>query len=146
MVFVRWEAKAKVTSKQRPDVKINSTTVQISPEAVERFQIGSDTHVNLFWDGQRHMIGVHPVTPDDADAVPLKFNKRTSFATVKCKLFLSSLGLSEAKVSSGALRIVNGLLAFDVDLPTRSHYGFSASESSAPKRRGRRPKAQMVVV
>ena len=135
MAFVRWQARKKF--KSRPDVKISRTTIQLSPEAVQRFQIGSNERVSLYWDQQRHMIGFAPSQPDDSDGVTLKHNARTGFASIAAKLFFSSLGLEGTKVTNGNLRIVEGVMALDVDVPAN----FESSAVGQRIRLGRRPKA-----
>ena len=134
MPFLKYEVPAPAKS----DVRLSANGIAITQTALDAHGLGSAEYVNLYWDAELHLIGLSPSTKEDKSAFKIATRGRGQGSKfVAASKFFDKFGIpAEASSAASGLKEIDGIAAFDVNLP-------SVNEVKKPytgKPRGRRPK------
>ena len=132
MPFVKFEVESKPTI----DVRLSANGITINQSSLSTFNLGSSDYVNLYWDGDSQLIGIAPSSKEDKSAFKISQRGRGQGSKfIAANKFFDKFGISGDSTVASGLKDVDGLAAFEINLPS-----IVAAQPYTGKRRGRKPK------
>jgi len=133
MPFVKFEVESKPTI----DVRLSANGITINQDSLSTFNLGSSDYVNLYWDGDLHLIGIAPSSKEDKSSFKISQRGRGQGSKfIAANKFFDKFGISGDSTVASGLKDADGIAAFEVNVPTAA-----TALPYTGKRRGRKPKA-----
>lgn len=144
MSFEWYSPRAKLTE----EVKISGTTVTITEAGLNKLReinpaFEKASYVALGWDSHRGLLGIAPLESNHIGAFKFGLRGRSqSTRTISAARFFDSYSIEALpSKTTASITTVDGVAA--VPIPSRKAAG-SMSVGDLPKRRGRKPKYQLI--
>ena len=132
MPFVKFEVESKPTI----DVRLSANGITVNQSALAANNLGDSDYVNLYWDGDLHLIGIAPSSKEDKSSFKISQRGRGQGSKfIAASKFFEKFGISGDSTVGSGLKTTDGVAAFAINLPSTS-----AAQPYSGKRRGRKPK------